>query len=241
MIYLNLFTGRKQGKSITESDQLQNGFSKTSGYGSITTFIEHENQQTPGATDNTNKDQDSECSQCNELPLSIEKLDLNEAGFQRQNDSAHMKGAGSLLLLLALSVHTIFEGLALGLLENSAQIWQLTFAIALHKSVIVFSLGLRIAEEIDSVCRGVCFIVGFSLVCPVGAGIGTLISETSANSFSMQVISTVLQGIATGTFLQVTFFEVLYKEIGERCSLIKVFATLVGFLLMAVLVFFLHA
>lgn len=59
----------------------------------------------------------------------------------------------------------------------------------------------------------IAFIATFSVISPVGAGIGIAISETVQDEASLQTSAvTVLQGLATGTLLYVVFFEVIEKE-----------------------------
>ena len=45
------------------------------------------------------------------------------------------------LVLVALSVHSLFEGMAVGLEESSVGVWQLFLAIAIHSTAIVFCIG----------------------------------------------------------------------------------------------------
>ena len=59
----------------------------------------------------------------------------------------------------------------------------------------------------------VIFISTFSLISPIGAGIGIAVSETVSSEADVQTSAvTVLQGLATGTLLYVVFFEVIEKE-----------------------------
>ena len=57
------------------------------------------------------------------------------------------------------------------------------------------------------------YVSTFSLISPVGVGIGIALSETMESEASAQgSLVTVLQGLATGTLLYVVFFEVIEKE-----------------------------
>ena len=47
------------------------------------------------------------------------------------------------LVVLALSTHEIFEGIALGLFSVQSSVWFLFVAISLHKYVISFCLGMQ--------------------------------------------------------------------------------------------------
>lgn len=144
-------------------------------------------------------------------------------------------GIRSFLLLLAMSLHTIFEGLAIGLQPTSTSVWSLFLAVIIHKCVIAFSLGVQFAENLSHVTRAVIFILVFAFMSPFGAAIGTVLTETTHGSVSVDTASTILQGISTGVFLYVTFFEVLGREVGADHSLVKVCLILLGYGAIAVL------
>jgi zinc transporter 1/2/3 len=138
----------------------------------------------------------------------------------------------SMILLIALSLHMIFDGLALGLQKKESKVWQLLAALCVHKAVISFSVGLRLQETLSSLKQVVVYIVLFALVSPIGIGIGLAVT-TSDNMMAQDVASAVLQSIAAGTFLYVTFFEILQKELCHSHKLINVLFTLVGFVVVA--------
>ena len=46
----------------------------------------------------------------------------------------------------ALSLHAVFEGLAVGLEETTAGVWTLFAAIASHKFVIAFCMGVELVS-----------------------------------------------------------------------------------------------
>ena len=48
--------------------------------------------------------------------------------------------------VLALSLHAVFEGLAVGLEETTAGVWTLFAAIASHKFVISFCMGVELVS-----------------------------------------------------------------------------------------------
>ena len=144
----------------------------------------------------------------------------------------------SFILLLALSLHTLFEGLALGLEGTTAAVFSLLLSITLHKGVIAFGLGIKMIEdseeEATSSKRGILMMVFFSCMCPLGVLIGGLVTNTGSGSANLWA-SPVLQALATGTFIYVTFLEVLQKELSHGHSISKVFSVLSGFVLFALL------
>lgn len=138
------------------------------------------------------------------------------------------------ILVIALSIHMIFEGMAIGLQDTVADTWTLVAAISIHKAVIVFSVGLKLKEIVESNLKIILYILYLSLVSPIGIAIG--IGVTGSGDDSVQdKASGILQSLAAGTFLYVTFFEILQKELSNGYSLLKVFLTFVGFAAMAAL------
>ena len=51
------------------------------------------------------------------------------------------------LVILALSLHAVFEGIAVGLSKDSKFVWYLTLAIAAHKYVISFCIGVQFVNS----------------------------------------------------------------------------------------------
>ena len=150
-----------------------------------------------------------------------------------------LRSVRSFVLLLALSLHTVFEGLALGLQTSTQEVWTLFAALAMHKSIIAFTLGVQFTDNVQRVLRIVLFITTFSLMSPLGIITGTLVTETSSG-FATNVANAVLQGLATGTFLHVTFFEVLQRQVGQDHNLVKVLTVLIGFCVVALMNLLVH-
>jgi len=147
----------------------------------------------------------------------------------------------SFILLLAISIHTVFEGLAIGLQDSTTGLLTLFTAIMVHKTIIAFSLGLQFAENLKQKSKAILFMTIFSVLSPIGIAIGTAVSAGSGGeSVAASVVEGVLQCIATGTLLYVSFFEVLMGEIGNDHSLLKVLLIIVGYAVMTLLMLFVH-
>jgi len=139
------------------------------------------------------------------------------------------------ILLLALSVHSVFEGLAVGLESTSVKVFQLFVALGVHKSVLAFSLGMSVVQSKMDIKQVFGSVLTFAAASPVGIAIGIVVSQEQ--SLVTLGISTVLQGLATGTFLYVTFFEILPMEFNcKKLRMPKVASLLFGFILMAVVI-----
>lgn len=117
-----------------------------------------------------------------------------------------------LVAVLALSVHAIFEGLAVGLEESPSNVWYMFLAIASHKFVVVFCVGMELANA--SVCTAyiIIYIFAFSVVTPIGVAIGIFLISTADPMDAFDMTAAILQAMAAGTLLYVIFFEVLARD-----------------------------
>ena len=81
------------------------------------------------------------------------------AGSGVEGDSSTSTQLREFFTVLALSLHAVFEGLAVGLEDTTAGVWTLFAAIASHKFVISFCMGV----ELVSVSRLVVTILNDNL------------------------------------------------------------------------------
>lgn len=141
----------------------------------------------------------------------------------------------SILLLIALSLHSVFEGLAVGLQKNSSDVFEIIIGIIIHKAIIAFSLGMTLAQSTLSYFNSLLSVLTFSLASPIGIGFGLMIVEFR-NGTSSSLIEGILQGLACGTFLYITLFEILQHELrNSDLRLVKVLFLFIGFICMSLL------
>ena len=164
-------------------------------------------------------------------PLQEEEPEQEENEEQAPDPARHSV-IRPLMLLTALSLHSIFEGLAIGLQGTIDSVLQIFLALTLHKCVVAFSIGLNNVQSLFTL-RVVCFLnLVFSLMSPIGIGMGIGIGNLSADQLTTDVVTAVLQGIACGTFLYVVFMEILPHEFMARRNrpdrLLKVLCFLIG-------------
>ena len=145
----------------------------------------------------------------------------------------------SYLLLVALSVHALFEGLAVGLFQDINNMLQVLGALVIHKCVLAFSMNINLVQHSFSMRAVVKSSFLFSVMSPVGFGIGILML-TYASSNLGRIFSAIFQAIATGTFLYVTFFEIFFHELNSKeChKLLKVLMMVLGYSLIAIVQYF---
>ncbi|XP_053321163.1 zinc transporter ZIP3 [Spea bombifrons] len=139
-------------------------------------------------------------------------------------------------LVFALSAHSVFEGLALGLQEEGDKVLSLFIGVIIHETLVAVALGVSMAKTNILLRDAAKMAVLVSIMIPVGIAIGMVIE--SAQNMASSITSALLQGIAGGTFLFVTFFEILVKELEEKNDrLLKVLFLVLGYAVLAGLVF----
>jgi len=162
--------------------------------------------------------------------ISDQPLLSQEYHTPMHEDFEHQHSAlRSVLLLLAISLHSLFEGLAVGLQRSTEQVLGIFVALLLHKGILSFSLGMNLIQSRLSNCAMIRSLVIFSLSAPVGIVIGIGIIDLWDSEISV-LVQGILQGIACGTFLYITFFEVLPHEFNScDIRLVKVIFLIIGF------------
>ncbi|XP_035274551.1 zinc transporter ZIP1 [Anguilla anguilla] len=142
----------------------------------------------------------------------------------------------SFILFLSLSLHSVFEGLAIGLQSTESKVLEICIAILVHKSIIVFSMSVKLVQSAVKPLWVAAYVGVFSVMSPLGIAVGISVMEAQLESSAL--IQSVLEGLAAGTFIYITFLEILPHELNspER-PLLKVLFILLGFSVMAGLTF----
>ncbi|NXI53423.1 S39A3 protein, partial [Chloroceryle aenea] len=139
-------------------------------------------------------------------------------------------------LVIALCTHSIFEGLALGLQEESSKVLSLFLGVAVHETLVALVLGISMASSLIPLWDAVQMAVVLSLMVPMGISIGLWIESTQ--NVASSIVSMLLQGVAGGTLLFVIFFEILVKELEDKNNrLLKVLFLVLGYATLAGLIF----
>lgn len=113
---------------------------------------------------------------------------------------------------------------------------EICVAIVVHKSIIVFSLAVKLIQSAIHPLWVAAYIGIFALMSPIGIAIG--ISVMEAQLAYGALIQAILEGLAAGTFVYITFLEILPHELNSPGNqLLKVMFILLGFSIMAALTF----
>jgi zinc transporter 1/2/3 len=164
----------------------------------------------------------------------------HQSGFALDslNQESMVGGLRRFLVVVALSFHSVFEGLAIGLQHTQRDVWYLFTAVSIHACAILFCIGLELVTSGIRLLNLVLYVVILSLVSPLGVVIGILVTVNSSTEGPVQdLVVAVLQGIAGGTILYITFFEVLDREKRKEtgCGIMRIVFILVGFSVMVAL------
>lgn len=140
------------------------------------------------------------------------------------------------LLVLALALHSVLEGLALGLQEAEGAVLRVCLALLLHKCAVAFSLALKLLRGRLRAPAVVACLVLFAMMSPLGVGLGTAVAAGAGPR--QRLCRGVLEGLASGTFLYITFLEILPQELGVPQQRVpKVILLLAGFALVTAILF----
>lgn len=112
-----------------------------------------------------------------------------------------------IVLMIALSTHAIFEGIAVGIIEKQQDLWTFVIAISMHKWAEAMCLGISMSKNFKDEIRTVYILVLiFSLATPFGIGIGMCIKGSSP------LIDIIFSSLAGGTFTYIACSEVIVEE-----------------------------
>lgn len=135
-------------------------------------------------------------------------------------------------------------GLALGLQNDVTKALHLFIGIILHECLVAFALGLNSARIECSLKTNIRFAIVFSATIPIGIVLGVGLGYTPG--LLGRIISAIFQGLAAGTFIHVTFHELIPSEflsdnesdIYSNSKLCKIFLLFIGFIVMALMTLF---
>uniref|UniRef100_A0A1I8Q4B9 Uncharacterized protein n=1 Tax=Stomoxys calcitrans TaxID=35570 RepID=A0A1I8Q4B9_STOCA len=115
-------------------------------------------------------------------------------------------------LFAALSLHSAIEGIAIGVQNTPSKVLFLLGAVACHKFVMAFCLGLEFRSNTSTTIKAQTMgILVFSLGAICGIGMGMLLVGIPSSLLSSTALA-IIQGLAGGTLLYVTVCEVIPRE-----------------------------
>ncbi|KAH7970132.1 hypothetical protein HPB49_000050 [Dermacentor silvarum] len=129
----------------------------------------------------------------------------------------------------AMAVHSVLEGLALGLQDDAIKLVWLVVGVYMHKTLVTVAVALNAAAmEHSSIVAASAGLVVASTV-PAGQMAGLLMGRQIGT-----LTKAFVQALAAGTFFHVTFLEVLPPKMNRpQDRIFKVTFMIIGFALIA--------
>ncbi|KAL7636179.1 UNVERIFIED_CONTAM: hypothetical protein RMT77_012936 [Armadillidium vulgare] len=125
-------------------------------------------------------------------------------------EESHSGVPSSVMFLIALSAHSVFEGVAVGLQTSKDKIMEYSVAVLLHEAVMALTFGLEVSKSPMKKRTKLMYVIIFTLSIPVGIAIGMVLQNTPSEN--REIISAIIEAFATGIFIHVIFIEILSNE-----------------------------
>lgn len=126
----------------------------------------NENVVIPRAT--LNKKDEVVCTHKGVTNVAIPEYAEQDPNKQSNLNKVIQSSFSGLLTVLALSFHAIFEGLAVGLENETKKVWYLLIAVATHKLVIGFCVGVELITSKTKLLMLILYIGTYAIVTPLG-------------------------------------------------------------------------
>lgn len=138
------------------------------------------------------------------------------------------------ILLFALGFHAIFEGIALGILDDFNSVLSLMLVILAHKWAEGLTFGISFLKSELSKCQINTFLIIFSMMGPFGVLFGMFLSAMT-NKF----IQGIFLAASSGTFLYIACSDVITEQFEKKdYRVVKFICILIGGGFTALLAYF---
>ncbi|KAI6180274.1 hypothetical protein M3Y98_00702400 [Aphelenchoides besseyi] len=163
--------------------------------------------------------------------------------LMKSQPHAHSHSTRSFTIVLAISFHAIIEGLAMGVQDDPPKVLAIFISLTVHKLIVAFSVGLQLARTHAHALKWVVIsMVLIAVMTPLGGVLGMAVQWAPMSAELRDWIVLLCHGTAVGTFLYVTFFEVLIHERdNEHPNSLKLLMMLLGFALIGLIRLFVNA
>lgn len=127
------------------------------------------------------------------------------------------------VLMIALSVHATFEGIALGLQMTMAQTLNIVVAVVIHKGAASSALGISLVKVFPNDFTLVRYLILiFSFATPLGVVIGILAAGAG------DLVDIIMSSLAAGTFIYIACTEIVVAEFNGSHRIYKLIAFISG-------------
>ncbi|OAY61194.1 zinc transporter 2 isoform X1 [Manihot esculenta] len=126
----------------------------------------------------------------------------------------------TILLILALCFHSVFEGIAVGVAATNAEAWRNLWTISLHKIFAAIAMGIALLRMLPTrpFLLTVAYSFAFAISSPIGVGIGIAINATTQGQTADWTYA-ISMGIACGVFIYVAINHLIAKGFKPQANL----------------------
>ena len=118
----------------------------------------------------------------------------------------------TILLIIALCFHSVFEGIAIGVAETTGDAWKALWTISLHKIFAAIAMGIALLRMIPNrpLLSCAAYAFAFAISSPIGVAIGIIIDATTQGPVADWIFA-ISMGLACGVFIYVSINHLLAK------------------------------
>lgn len=160
-----------------------------------------------------NNAEDAACK-CDDVVINSETKSLVAATLVTKTSFSD-----TLLLILALCFHSVFEGIAIGVAENANDAWRALWTVSLHKIFAAVAMGIALLRLIPNrpLLQTVLYSFAFGISSPIGVAIGIIIDATTQGPVADWMYA-IAMGIACGVFIYVAINHLMAKGYVPQCK-----------------------
>ncbi|KAK4275336.1 hypothetical protein QN277_018436 [Acacia crassicarpa] len=118
----------------------------------------------------------------------------------------------TILLIVALCFHSVFEGIAIGVAETTGDAWKALWTISLHKIFAAIAMGIALLRMIPNrpLLSCAAYSFAFAISSPIGVAVGIIIDATTQGRVADWIFA-ISMGLACGVFIYVSINHLLAK------------------------------
>ncbi|CAK7331476.1 unnamed protein product [Dovyalis caffra] len=126
----------------------------------------------------------------------------------------------TVLLILALCFHSVFEGIAVGVAGTKGEAWRNLWTISLHKIFAAIGMGIALLRMLPKrpFLLTVAYSFAFAVSSPIGVGIGIAIDATTQGQVADWIYA-ISMGVACGVFIYVAINHLIAKGFQPQSKL----------------------
>jgi zinc transporter 1/2/3 len=123
-------------------------------------------------------------------------------------DNASKQYTNIYVLAFLLSIHSIIEGVALGIEDRVSDTRNILIAIVGHKMFDAFAFGVNVAKKNVTTSELIKLITLFCMMTPIGIILGISVLHDPTNSLLAETV----KAISSGTFIYIAIVEIILEE-----------------------------